>query len=136
MTTTTHAIDTDNERASHMLLVRAPALAEAIVAEHYRLRPELETRYGPFGRRHCLQDALFHLQFLAASVGIGDSGHFARYVAWCNSILVPRGIPTGDLLTNLDVMRRAIEAALPAATAAVASSHVSDAAVSLRQSAR
>ena len=126
-----HAALTDDARASHALLVKGPALAEAIVAEHYRLRPELEARYGPPGRRHCLQDTVFHLQFLAASVGIGDSGHFARYVAWCNSILVPRGIPTSDLVESLQVMRDVLAAALPGDVAAAACRHVDDALAAL-----
>jgi hypothetical protein len=123
----------DTVRASHALLTKAPALAEAIVAEHYRLHPELETRYGPAGRRHCLQDTLYHLQFLAASVGIGDSGHFARYVAWCNSILIPRGIPTSDLVEGLEVMRRVLALALPGEIAPLACGHISDALLALRQ---
>src|SRR5688500_5310629 len=123
----------DTSRASHALLIKAPALAEAIVAEHYRLHPELETRYGPGGRRHCLQDTLYHLQFLAASVGIGDSGHFARYVVWCNSILVPRGVPTSDLVEGLEIMGQVLASALPAEIAAPACGHVSDALLSLRQ---
>ena len=130
---TTGTTPADNSRASHALLTKAPALAEAIVAEHYRLRPELNTRYGPAGRRHCLQDTLFHLQFLAASVGIGDSNHFTRYVIWCNSILVPRGIPTDDLITSLEVMGWVLASALPAETAELACRHVSDAVQSLRQ---
>jgi MerR family transcriptional regulator, light-induced transcriptional regulator len=128
-----HAALTDHTLASHRLLIKAHVLAEAIVAEHYRRRPELETRYRASGRRHCVQDTLFHLQFLAASVGVGDSGHFARYVAWCNSILVPRGIPTSDLVDSLDVMRRVLASALPAEIAALACRHVSDALLALRQ---
>ena len=123
----------DTFRASHALLVKASTLAEAIVAEHYRLRPELVTGYGPAGRRHCLQDTLYHLQFLAASVGIGDSNHFARYVIWCNSILVPRGIPTDDLITSLEVMRRVLSSALPEESAVPACRHIADAVLSLRQ---
>jgi MerR family transcriptional regulator, light-induced transcriptional regulator len=122
----------DTSRASHALLTKAPALAEAIVAEHYRLRPELETRYGPAGRRHCLQDTLYHLQFLAASVGIGDSGHFARYVVWCSSILVPRGIPTSDLVESLRVMRDVLASSLPRDIATAACRHVDDALAACR----
>ena len=118
-------------RASHTLLVKAAALAEAIVAEHYRLRPELDARYGRAGRRHCLEDTLFHLRFLAASVGIGDSLHFARYVEWCNSILVPRGVPTSDLIDSLRVTRDVLAASLPEDVAAAACRHVDDALAAL-----
>lgn len=127
-----HASFIDDTRAGHVLLTRSPALAEAVVAEHYRLRPELETRYGPSGHRHCVQDTLFHLQFLAASVGIGDSSHFARYVAWCNSILVPRGIPTSDLIDSLQVMRDVLASTLAGEAAAKAARHVDDAIAACR----
>ena len=57
-----------NQRAGHAIRVKLPALAEAVVEEHYRLRPELEQRYGQRGKRYCREDAEFHLHFLAAAV--------------------------------------------------------------------
>ena len=122
---------TANERARHVLLVKAAALAEAVVEEHYRFRPELAARYGPAGRRHCFQDTLFHIEFLAASVGIGDSGHFARYVVWCNGLLVSRGIPSSDLTQSLQVMRGVFDAALPTDVAVLARLHIDDAQAAL-----
>ena len=114
----------EEQRAGHALRVKAPRLAQEIVAEYYRLRPDLAERYGPSGRRHCLQDAEYHLRFLASSVEAGDPRLFANYVAWARDILVPRGIPAEELKENLRVMRQVIEGALTPEAAAVACRHI------------
>src|SRR5688500_11056274 len=95
---------TPNQRAAHVLRVRAPALADSIVAEHYRQRPELERRYGGVGRQRCLEDALFHLHFLAGSVEFGDAKVFADYTAWAADLLSRRRIPAGDVAENVRIM--------------------------------
>ena len=115
---------TDAARARHTLLVKAASLAEAVVDEHYRLRPGPMRRYGRRGRRYCVEDTRFHLEFLAASVGIGDSRHFVRYVVWVNGILTARGIPTGDLVEALGVMRQVLASTLPADASALVCPHL------------
>jgi hypothetical protein len=105
---------TANQRAAHLLRVKAPALAEAIMAEHYRQRPELERQYGPVGKKRCLEDALFHLRFLAGSVEFGDPKVFADYSAWVGELLARRRIPVEHVAENLRVTGAVLHQALPA----------------------
>ena len=114
MTTPSDSIPiTPNQRAGHVLRVKAPALAEVIVAEHFRRRPELTTRYGAAGRRHCLADARYHLHFLAAAAEFNDASVFADYVEWVIDLLTRRAIPAGDVGENLRVVRAVLGQHLP-----------------------
>jgi len=108
---------TPNQRAAHLLRVKAPALAEAIMAEHYRQRPELERQYGPAGKLRCLEDALFHLRFLAGSVEFGDPKVFADYSAWVGGLLARRRIPVEHVAENLRVTGAVLRQALSAEAA-------------------
>ena len=55
---------------------RRSALAEAVVARQYALRPDLERHYGPDGRARCVWDTEYHLANLSAAV--------AAYSSWSN----------------------------------------------------
>jgi hypothetical protein len=115
---------TDNFRAAHVMRIKAPPLAEAIVAEHYTLRPELEQRYGGEGRKRCLEDARFHLHFLAGSVEFGDPRVFADYTAWAVAMLARRRIPAEHVAENVRVMRRVLDERLPRAVAELGRPHL------------
>src|SRR3954464_3324859 len=108
-------------RAGHALRVMGPKLAEAAVAEQYRLQPD---RYGPDGRRYCVRDVGHHVEALAASVESGDPGRFAEYARWARGVLAAHGIPAGDFLVSLRALRTAVCEHLPAGQAEAACAHV------------
>lgn len=89
------------------------ALAEAVTARQYELQPELASRYGPAGREKCLQDARYHLSYLAEALSASSPALFAAYVSWAKVMLATRGIPATDLAQNLECMREAIDRVLP-----------------------
>ena len=120
---------TSNQWAAHVLRVRAPALADRIAAEHFRRRPELAARYGRVGPQRCLEDALFHLQFLAGSVEIGDPRVFADYTAWAADLLARRRIPVEHVADNLGVMADVLREGVPPETFCMTRPHL-DAAIS------
>ncbi|HEY9285608.1 MAG TPA: cobalamin-dependent protein [Pyrinomonadaceae bacterium] len=84
------------------------SLAAAITARHYELQPELESRYGPAGREKCLQDARYHLSYLAEAVAASSPALFADYVGWAKVMLAARGVPAADLARNIECMREAL----------------------------
>ena len=84
------------QRAAHWLRRRAPLLAESAVDALYRMRPELETRYGPGGRRHCAKDIGHHLDFLAAAVEMDEPKVFADYVEWAAGVMVAHKVAPED----------------------------------------
>ena len=103
---------------------RRQALAEAVTARHYERRPELAERYGPAGRAKCLQDAVYHLSYLSEAMAASAPDLFADYVAWAKVMLEGRGIPSEDLVVNLEVLRDVLRRELPSEAAEMAVRYV------------
>jgi methanogenic corrinoid protein MtbC1 len=99
-------------------------LSQAIVTRQYELMPELLQRYGERGREKCLQDAEFHLSYLAESVASSLPSLFSDYVAWAKIMLAGRGIAASDLALNLECIRHALDNSLPQEMSALASQYV------------
>jgi hypothetical protein len=115
---------TDDQRAGHVVRIKAPKLAEAAVAEQYRRQADLTERYGPRGRVFCVRDLCFHVQFLAASIELSDPARFARYVRWARDLMAAHGIPAEDFLVSLQALRSAVALLLPPGAAEIAGRHV------------
>jgi methanogenic corrinoid protein MtbC1 len=103
---------------------RRGELARAITDRHYELQPDLAVRYGAAGRAKCLQDADFHLSYLADAVSVDLPALFADYVAWAKVMLAGRGIPQEDLARNLEVMREVLLRELPPDQGLIAVEHI------------
>lgn len=81
------------------------AIAAALVERQFSERPELAMRYGPVGREKCLQDANYHLAYLADAMSAETPALFGNYVAWAKVMLGKRNIPVEDLARHLELMR-------------------------------
>lgn len=88
-------------------------LAEAVTARQYEAQPELAARYGEAGRSKCLQDANYHLSYLADSVAASSPVLFSDYIAWAKVMLSARGVPATDLSRNISIMREVVREKLP-----------------------
>jgi methanogenic corrinoid protein MtbC1 len=102
------------------------ALAAAVTERHYALNPNLERRFGPAGREKCLQDAHYHLSYLAESLGSALPTLFADYVAWAKVMLEARGVPASDLARNLEVLRDVVRERLPSEEGGLAARYVEE----------
>jgi methanogenic corrinoid protein MtbC1 len=94
-------------------------LAEAVTARQYEAQPELAARYGEMGRAKCLQDANYHLSYLADSVSASSPSLFSDYIAWAKVMLGARGVPATDLSRNISIMREVVREKLPSQLAPV-----------------
>lgn len=88
-------------------------LAEAVTARQYEAQPELAARYGDAGRAKCLQDANYHLSYLADSIAASSPVLFSDYIAWAKVMLSARGVPATDLARNIAIMREVVREKLP-----------------------
>lgn len=77
---------------------RLEALALEITSRH-----DLADRFGPAGRQRCLEDARFHLQYLAAAVDARSAAMFLDYIGWAKVMLARRNVTGDDLARNLEV---------------------------------
>ncbi len=80
---------------------------------HYAREPELAARYGAIGRTRCLEDAGFHLRYLAEAMESSRPSLFADYVRWAQVVLSGRKIPTSDLVHNLHRLEEMLRSRLP-----------------------
>jgi methylmalonyl-CoA mutase cobalamin-binding domain/chain len=106
-------VSTLPHQIAHTLRVRAGELAQALVETHYAHEPELATRYGPAGRQRCLEDAGYHLRYLAEAVESCRPSLFADYVGWAKVVLKGRNIPFTDLQNNLRRLEEVLQSRLP-----------------------
>jgi MerR family transcriptional regulator, light-induced transcriptional regulator len=113
-----------NKAAAEAIDAARNRLGVAIVARQYEIMPGLADRYGPAGREKCLQDAGFHLSYLAESIASSLPSLFADYIAWAKVMLAARGIAASDLALNLECIRRAINETLPQEMSALASEYI------------
>jgi methanogenic corrinoid protein MtbC1 len=102
-----------NREVSQALDARRSALAAAMTERQFEARPDLLARYGERGRHHCHKDAEYHLSYLADSIASGSPALFADYVDWARVMLAARGIPAGDLASNLEILREVLRRELP-----------------------
>ena len=102
-----------NQQVSEALNTRRPALAERMVARELVRHPELEQRYGVAGRDRCLEDAGYHLAYLAQAIAADSVALFVDYVGWAKVTLAKRDIPARDLGGLLGIMKESLQQELP-----------------------
>jgi len=102
--------------AAAWLRERSGAFAQKIVDQHFRQDRSFAKKYGPVGRVRCLEDATFHLCFLAEAAEAGNEDHFIDYVRWAKPMLASRNIDWRHLQTNLEIMSSVIVRSRPPQT--------------------
>jgi PAS domain S-box-containing protein len=102
-----------SQQVSDALNTRRPAIAAQMVARELARQPELEQRHGDAGRERCLEDAGYHLAYLAQAIAADSVALFGDYVGWAKVMLAKRGIPALDLGGLLEVMKETLQQELP-----------------------
>lgn len=96
-------------QAGHETLSHKQAIAEALVEREFSRHPELEARYGDIAREKSLQDAGFHLDYLANALAFDSEKLFVDYVEWARLMLARRGVRPADLEFHLECMREILQ---------------------------
>lgn len=99
-------------------------LAGMLVQRQFALHPALAERDGPSSRVKCLEEANYHLSFLAQALQAGRPEMFADYIAWAKVMLARRGVPAEELAAHLHLMRDLLQEQLPVDAAAAAAAVV------------
>lgn len=86
----------------------APAVAVEVTDTFLERHPDWRTRYGARAVAAGVQDAGYHLSFLAAAVEGGGPQAFAAYAQWTARVLASRGIATRFVRENLEQVRDAL----------------------------
>ncbi|MCX7668858.1 MAG: cobalamin-dependent protein [Anaerolineae bacterium] len=104
------------QTVSQIIFERHSALAEAIVARQYQEQGAFWERYGPAGRQKSLQDAGYHLTYLAEALAANDVTLFTDYIAWVRALFAGLGFPETALADTLRWMGAALQTILPPTT--------------------
>jgi methanogenic corrinoid protein MtbC1 len=104
-----------HERVGTALAIRGlrRAVAEEVTNEFLVRHPEWEVRYGESARQFGIEDAGYHLDFLAAAIESGEVETFNEYGDWAASMLVARHIEPHFLAENLEQIGQALCQRLP-----------------------
>lgn len=95
-------------QAGQETLARKRELAAALVEREFAHHPELEERYGAIARAKSLQDADYHLAYLANALAFNSPKLFVDYVDWARLMLAQRGVLPADLAFHLECTREVL----------------------------
>lgn len=99
--------------AARVLRERANVVAETLVTRQFEREPDLEARYGSIGRQKCLEDAKYHLSYLAEAVEAESTELFIEYLRWVKVMLGQRNVPAADLIRHVELMREVLVETIP-----------------------
>jgi MerR family transcriptional regulator, light-induced transcriptional regulator len=98
-----------NREVSSALESKLSLLADAVVRRQMAYMPDLVRRYGARGQQKCLQDAQYHLSYLAQAIRLANTALFTDYIAWAADMLEARRIPREHLISHLRCMSETME---------------------------
>lgn len=99
-------------QAGREMLSHRRTIAEALVAREFSRHPELQARYGDIAREKSLQDAGYHIEYLANALAFDSEKLFVDYIEWARLMLARRGVRPADLKFHLECMREVLQETL------------------------
>jgi MerR family transcriptional regulator, light-induced transcriptional regulator len=88
-------------------------IAQRVTNQFLERHPDWVERYGDLARERGVEDALFHVDFLAGAVESGSPGAFPDYARWTAGVLEARGIAPRFLVENLEQVRDLLAERMP-----------------------
>ena len=83
------------------------AIARQAVEATWDLDSEMQAKFGPAGREKCHEDMLYHLDYLAESIGVESPLLYRDYLRWVAVLLQRYGLGIDDLRNSIDAILRA-----------------------------
>lgn len=91
------------------------SVAAAVTDDFFKRHPDWLARYGELGRKRGIEDAGFHIDFLAGAIETGSEAAFCDYARWCGRLLSGYGIAPHFVAENLLQVGQALEAKVTSA---------------------
>lgn len=110
--------------ASQLIRDMTDVLAEAVVQRMYAAQPEVWERYGEVGRAHSLQDARYHLAYLAEALATADPSLFLDYAAWVKVLFAGLRLPDRAMVDTLQTTGVVLRDHLPSDAADAACDYI------------
>ncbi|PKO19828.1 cobalamin B12-binding domain protein [candidate division BRC1 bacterium HGW-BRC1-1] len=106
-------MQTDYQIAGETIIARKRELAEAACAWQYERQPGVWEPYGEIGRQRAIEDAEYHLTFLAEALSAQHLPLFTQYVAWAKGLFTGLGLPDDALQMGLECQMDVLRTKLP-----------------------
>jgi methanogenic corrinoid protein MtbC1 len=110
--------------ASQAVAAQRTAITEALVEREFSRHPELGQRYGSVAREKSLQDAGYHVSYLAQALALDSQAVFTDYVAWAKIVLIHRKVAAADFAFHLECLADVLKERIPSAPGALAAEFV------------
>ncbi len=94
-----------------------PQVAEVVTEEFFLRHPDWLARYGERGRKHGIEDAVFHQSYLASAIESGSVAPFEAYARWTVGMLGARNIASHFVAENLQQVGEALQSSMNATEA-------------------
>jgi hypothetical protein len=75
---------------------------DVIMDGMYRDYPELEERFGEYGKVKCREDNQHHFNHLKTAFTLGNGQFFIDYAYWLTNLLVSRGMKAAHVIDNFE----------------------------------
>ncbi len=115
-----------NQQIGQIIDEQREILANTVIKKDYADRPELMERYGEKGKKHYLQDTVYHLTYLAEAIASEHPSIFASYVAWAKVLLSNVNIPIEEFVLNLQLIKGALKQILPENMQSIACQYIDE----------
>lgn len=102
-------------------------VAVEVTESFLRRHPDWLTRYGERARTAGIEDATYHVEFLATAVEAGSPAAFTDYVRWTRRVLEARGIAARFLAENLDQIEKVLASVVSPTAATSVSTYMAPA---------
>jgi methanogenic corrinoid protein MtbC1 len=99
---------TSNQDLADVVRELSAAVAVQVTEQFLDRHPDWRARYGARAMTAGVQDAGYHLAFLAGAIEHGDQRSFAAYARWAARVLAARDIGVAFLVENLAQLRDAL----------------------------
>ena len=116
-------VSTAFEELAEVVREHSAGVAVEVTMAFLERHPDWRVRYGSRAMSAGVQDAGYHLSFLAAAVEADDVAAFAGYARWAARVLASRGIASRFLAENLVQVQDALAARLTVERAGLLTPH-------------
>lgn len=97
-----------NEELSKKLIAYKATLPAIILADHFKLRPDMAQNYTENQKEHFQKDISWILSFLAESVWAGQPVLFDEFVSWLKTFLNSVRVPMKDAAESFELIKNRI----------------------------
>jgi methanogenic corrinoid protein MtbC1 len=97
-----------NDSLSKKLMELKSTLPATILADHFKLQPDMAQRYSSHQKENFQKDVAWTLSFLAESIWAGQPVLFEEFVSWLKTFLISVKVPMKDVAESFELIKKRV----------------------------